>query len=59
MARRQVSISNNRVNLTAIALRSTTITNIDTADYGLVDLDYTSGAIYMNSRISLTRGLVV
>ncbi|CAM4820861.1 unnamed protein product [Rotaria magnacalcarata] len=59
MARRQVSISNNRVNLTAIAMRSTTITNIDTADYGLVDLDYTSGAIYMNSRISLTRGLVV
>ncbi|CAF1144887.1 unnamed protein product [Rotaria sordida] len=59
MDRRQVTISNNQVNLTALAMRSTSTMNIDTADYGLVDLDYTSGAIYTNSRISLTRGLVV
>ncbi|CAF4531233.1 unnamed protein product, partial [Rotaria sp. Silwood1] len=59
MVHRQVTISNSRVNLTALAIRSTSTMNVDTADYGLVDLDYTSGAIYMNSRINLTRGLVV
>ncbi|CAF2975311.1 unnamed protein product [Rotaria sp. Silwood2] len=59
MVPRQVTMSNDLVNLTALAPRSTSIMNIDTADYGFVTLDYTSGAIYTNSRITLTRGLVV
>lgn len=60
MIRRQVTTPDyGQVQLTAIALRSTNITNLDTTDYGIVNVDYTSGAIYTNSMITLKRGLTI
>ncbi|CAF5182785.1 unnamed protein product, partial [Rotaria magnacalcarata] len=58
MIRRQVTTNElGQVKLTAIATRTSNITNLNTGDYGIVNVNYTSGAIYTSSFMTLKRGL--
>ena len=60
MIRRQVTTPDlGEIKLTAIATKTSTITNLDTGDYGIIDIDYTSGAIHTNSLNTLKRGLTI
>lgn len=60
MIRRQVTGTDaNQVKLTALAVRTSSVPSTITADYGVLNLDYTSGAIYTNNLITLKRGLTI
>ena len=60
MIRRQVTGTDaNQVKLTALAVRTSSVPSTITADYGVLNLDYTSGAIYTNDQITLKRGLTI
>ncbi|CAF0823072.1 unnamed protein product [Rotaria sordida] len=60
MIRRQVIITDlGQVKLTAIPVRTSNITSLDTVDYGIINVDYTSGAIHTNSLTTLKRGLTI
>lgn len=59
LIRRQVSTTDsNQVKITAIAARTSSIPTIETPDYGLISVNYTSGAIYTN-QITLKQGLTI
>ena len=60
MIRRQVTGTDaKQVKITALAVRTSSSPSTMTAEYGILDLDYTSGAIYTNSLITLKRGLTI
>lgn len=60
MIARQVKLAGkNQLTLTAIALRTSSIPSISTNEYGLLDLNFTSGALYTSRIQTIRQGLTI